>query len=156
MNCEMCGKSGKLFRANIEGAELTVCENCAKFGKVIAPVRQDAAREPVKFPGFRGISREPEKETVQIIAKDYAEKIKKKRESLGLKQEEFAKKINEKESLVQNIESGHFEPSIDLAKKIEGFLRIVLIEDYEEGKEDFKAVKSDTFTIGDFIKIKSK
>ena len=153
MICDMCGSPGKLYKAVIEGAELIVCHECSKFGKVISIVKEEEAG------GIKAAAtgkQEPETEKIDIIVSDYAEKIRKKRESLGLKQEEFAKKINEKESLIQKIESGHFEPSIGLAKKIGSFLKIKLIEEHEEVYEHQKAAKLDTFTIGDFIKIKEK
>ena len=143
----MCGSEGKLYRALIEDAKLNVCHECSKFGKVIAIVKQDDEIESQK-------RKEPETEVMQIIVDNYAEKIRKKRESLGLKQEEFAKKINEKESLIQKIESGHFDPSLGLAKKIGNFLKIKLIEEHEERHEPHAKTKTGAFTIGDFIKIK--
>ena len=151
MKCDMCGSEGKLFKATIEDARLNVCHECSKFGKVTGIVQQ----VPDKIT-TNAVNKEPEIEVMDIIVDDYAEKIKKKREQLGLKQEEFAKKINEKESLVQKIESGHFEPSICLAKKIQNFLKIKLIEEHEERHEKRKETKTDTFTIGDLIKIKKK
>jgi len=150
MLCDMCGSPGKLYKAVIEDAELTVCHECSKFGKVIGVVKQEDTRE-IKAKAAENIS-QPEK--IDVIISDYAEKIRKKREQLGLKQEEFANKINEKESLIQKIESGHFEPPLILAKKIESFLKIKLVEEHEEAHEHHKASKTGTFTIGDFIKVK--
>ena len=156
MICDMCGSGGQLYKAIIEGAQLNVCHECSKFGKVINIIKQEVPNKiKPKADGVYGDD-EPQKEIMQVIVGDYAAKIKKKREILGLKQEEFAKKINEKESLVQKIESGHFEPSIGLAKKIEDFLKIRLIEDYEERHEKQASSKTDSFTIGDFIKAKGK
>ena len=149
----MCGSEGKMYKTIIESAQLNVCHECSKFGKVIGIVKQE---EIDKVTAKAKDNAEPQKEIMEIIVEDCAEKIKKKREQLGLKQEEFAKKINEKESLIQNIESGHYEPSIGLAKKIQGFLKIKLIEEHEELHERQKATKTDTFTIGDIIKIKKK
>jgi len=151
MKCDMCGSPGKLYKTIIEDAELNVCHECSKFGKVVGIVRQ----EEINKTEAKTIKK-PETEIMKIIVDDYAEKIRKKRESLGLKQEEFAKKINEKESLIQKIESGHFEPSIDLAKKIGGFLKIRLVEEYKEGHEKQTHSKTNSFTLGDFIKIKQK
>ena len=31
----MCGSEGRTVRANIEGAMLTVCNNCARYGSVV-------------------------------------------------------------------------------------------------------------------------
>jgi putative transcription factor len=145
----MCGSGGELYTANVEGAELTVCENCKKFGGVITKIRQ-AHLPTTKTPVVA------EEEKIQIIVDDYFEKIRKRRADLGLRQKELAKKINEKESVIQKIESGHFEPSLELAKKIERFLKITIVEEYKENFEAQKASKTDNFTIGDFIKIKQK
>ena len=151
MKCDMCGSEGKLYKAIIESAHLNVCHECSKFGKVIGVVKQEDINKATA-----NETTEPQKEIMDLVVEDYAEKIKKKREQLGLKQEELAKKINEKESLIQNIESGHYKPPIGLAKKIQGFLKIKLIEEHEELHERQKATKTDTFTIGDLIKIKKK
>jgi len=64
--------------------------------------------------------------------------------------------MNEKESLIQKIESGHYEPSILLAKKIGRFLKIKLLEEHEEKHEKQSKSKTDSLTIGDFIKVKGK
>lgn len=147
MKCDMCGSEGKLYQAVIEDAELNVCHECSKFGKVIGVVKQNEVdNEAVKA------SKESKPEIMEMIVQDYAEKIRKKRGSLGLKQEEFAKKISEKESLIQKIEAGHFEPSIVLAKKIGKFLKIKLTEEYEETHEKQVQSKTGSFTLGDFIK----
>ena len=147
----MCGASGKLYKTIVEEAELSLCENCSKFGKVVSVVKEDNTNV-----NSTKVYTEPATETMDILVEDYAEKIRKKRGSLGLNQKEFAKKINEKESLIQKIESGHFEPSIDLAKKIESFLKIRLIEEYKEMYEKQAQTKSESFTIGDIIKTKEK
>jgi putative transcription factor len=150
MICDMCGSEGKLFKAVIEDAELKVCDNCSKFGKVISVIQQNKAKIPPT------ININPQPEASEILIENYAKKIREKRESLSLKQEEFAKKINEKESLMQKIESGNFEPSIELAKRIGKFLRINLVEEYKEEHENQTKAKADSFTIADFIKVKQK
>ena len=38
MNCDMCGKSGDIHVALVEGTELNVCDNCARFGKILRKV----------------------------------------------------------------------------------------------------------------------
>lgn len=147
--CDMCGSPGKLFKTIVESTELSVCQECSRFGKVVGVIEQSTARTAAKAE-----SEEPETEVMELLVEDYAEKIRKKRESLGLNQEEFAKKLNEKESLIQKIESGHFEPSIGLAKRIGKVLQLRLVEEYEEKHTNQKGSKTDAFTIGDFIKIR--
>ncbi len=145
----MCGDSSRLYRAIVEGAELVLCRECSKFGKVIGAVQHDMPYQAKK------IINVPQPENIQLLVEDYAEKIKRKREQMGLSQKELAERLNEKESVFQKIESGHFEPPIGTAKKIEKLLSIRIIEEHEEKHEE-KAprAKAETFTIGDFIKIK--
>lgn len=150
MLCDMCGSSGNLFKAEVEGAILTVCGKCSRFGKVLGAVKQ---HEMLKA----GQNKAEEKpELMDIMVDGYAEKIRKKREELGLTQKDFAKKINEKESLIHQIESGNFHPDITLAKKLQKALGISLLEEYEEKHEAMQHAKSEGFTIGDFIRIKKK
>ena len=75
------------------------------------------------------------RELIQMVVSDYAQKIRKAREKMGLTQEEFAKKLAEKWSIMQKIESGQFKPSIEMARKLERILNIELIEQYSEGGE---------------------
>ena len=149
MQCDLCGtKTENLFRAIVEGTELNVCKDCAKYGKVIEkkPVKVvKEKKEYIKKPV------EPEKEVIKVIVPDFAQRIKKKREFLGLKQKEFAKKISEKESLIHNIETDSFKPSINLARKLERFLRIKLIDEYEEEHKKGSKTESEGFTIGDLV-----
>ena len=150
MQCDLCGaKTENLFRAIVEGTELNVCKDCAKYGKIIE-------KKPVKVEEKRQFTKptEPEKEIIQVIVPDFAQRIKNKRESLGLKQKEFAKKISEKESLIHNLETGSFEPSISLARKLEKFLKIKLIEKYEEEHKKETPIEPEGLTIGDLIKVK--
>src|SRR3989338_3473338 len=149
MLCDMCGNPGKLFKTIVEGTELSVCQECSRFGKVVSIIEPSTGK-----PSAKTESEEPETEVMDLLVEDYAEKIRKKRESLGINQKEFAKKLNEKESLIQKIEAGHFEPSIGLAKKISRTLQIKLVEEYEERHEKQPRPKVEGFTLGDFIKIK--
>jgi len=149
----MCGEEIEYaVVASIEGVELNVCNKCAKFGKVIRKTKPQVKEEKTKKDLVRSV---PQREKIiQILVEDYSIKIKNAREKTGLKQEDFAKKINEKASLIHNIESGKFEPSIKLARKIEKFLNIKLIEQHEEQHAETKGGSSEGFTIGDFIKVK--
>lgn len=148
MQCEMCGKEQEfLKRAKIDGSIMRVCESCANFGKTILEPREFIAKKK-KF--------EEDIEPTEFIAEDYSSKIRDAREKLGLTQEELAKKLAEKVSIIHKLESGHFEPGIELARKLENFLKIKLVlTDSEEleikEKQDHK---SSPLTIGDLIKEK--
>ena len=107
VGCEICGKNlENLEKAIVEGVMMNVCSGCAKFGKVI-PVRK-----PLIEP--RRVIPVQTKEVMEEIVTDYAELIKKGRERKGLKQEELAKDIAEKESVISKVESGSLKPSFIL------------------------------------------
>jgi len=144
----MCGKETQLFKTEVEGTILNVCSDCAKFGNILNPVKEKAEIKQKK--------QEPEKEIIEIVVSDYADKIKNKREKLKMKQGDMAKKIGIKESVLHHIESKKLKPGIELSKKIEKFLKIRLIEEYTETKTNPTKSKSAEFTIGDIIKIRKK
>ena len=150
INCDLCGKTTEsLAKAIIEGVELDVCTECAKFGKVIA-IKRPSAKEQIKQ-----IAKQREKEErIELLVENYAEIIKRKREEIGLTQKEFANRINEKESTIHNIETGALDPPLNLAKKLENVLGIKLIEEYEESHETSKGRRINGFTLGDFINVK--
>jgi putative transcription factor len=156
--CEMCGSENRLYKAEIEGTIMTVCEHCAKFGKIVANVQDKRYIEKMqkKREEHKRVPLISEKEMIEGLVENFHEIIKKGRESLNLTQEEFAKKINEKESLLHKIETGNFEPNILLAKKIERFLKVRLIEQKEGEIETAEKTKTEAFTLGDFIKIRKR
>src|SRR3989338_5187530 len=110
----MCGKEERLFRTDVEGSVLSLCEGCSKFGKVISAVKAESTKSRKET---KQEMKEPEEEYILEIVPDYGELIKKKREEMGIKQEDFAKQINEKISLIHKLETNHFKPGIGLARK---------------------------------------
>lgn len=150
MICDMCGSVGTLYKTVIESAELNVCHDCSKFGKVIGIVKEDISERN------RTIDKEQEKEVLEVVVEDFADRIKNRREQLGLTQKDFAKKLSEKESVIHKIETGNFAPSLSLARKLERFLHIKLIEEHEEMHDKSAKAEMGSFTIGDLIKAKDK
>ena len=73
-----------------------------------------------------------------------------------MKQEELAKRLNEKESLMHKIESNSITPSISLARKLEKALGIKIVQVYREDEKRKVNLKDESLTIGDLIKIKEK
>ena len=63
-------------------------------------------------------------------------------------------KINEKESVISKLETGHLSPTFELAKKLEDFLEIELVKEYNEMKTLSKRPTNGNLTIGDIIEIK--
>lgn len=153
MQCDLCGKEEELFKASIEGVEMNVCKKCGGFGKILGPVETErTAERPRKKKRYR---EEEQKRVVERVVGDFGERVKKRREEKGWTQEELAEKIAEKESVIHKIESGHFEPSMQLTRKIERFLGIKLTERIEEKKQLRKKEREgQTLTIGDMINLK--
>jgi len=160
MQCEMCGKDTELFLTEIEGIQLQVCKICGSHGSVIKRVltpqevvkKEEKEKEAVK----RLLQPSEEKEVVQLIVEGYPKLIKDAREKLKLSQEEFALKISEKQNLIHHIETGKMEPNLDLARKIEKFLHIKLVDQVEMAREHTKSSKNEPLTIGDMITVKSR
>ncbi len=148
-NCELCGKDTELFRSDIEGTILNVCKDCSSFGKILSPIKKAELRTIKKE-----ISLPAELEMTEAIVPNFSELVKQAREKRNLKQEDFAKMLNEKASIIHKIETGTLEPPIPLAKKLEKMLGIKLITQVKEELLQQSKAKTDQVTIGDLIKLK--
>ncbi|MFA5887184.1 MAG: multiprotein bridging factor aMBF1 [Candidatus Nanoarchaeia archaeon] len=126
-HCEICGKDTDLNRYRIEGCEMNVCANCSKFGERI--LGQSSATSSFQKKALqKQLQQEKGNESEQFIGKSAGDKIKNAREEKGLTQEQLAKAIAEKASVIQRIESGHMSPAISTAEKLEKFLGISIVE----------------------------
>jgi len=158
MQCELCGATTRLSLIELEGSQLKLCKNCGTHGTFLHPLKtDDELKEEIKKEQ-RNVKRltQPLKEIIKILTEGFAEKIKFARERKKLTQEEFAKQINEKVSVIHNIETGKYKPSISLAEKLEKSLQIHLIEEFEEAQGTASSSLDKTMTIGDVINIKKK
>ena len=151
MNCELCGQKPGVYTSEIEGTTMSVCVDCAKFG---VSKRKTNVQVVVKE------KRPEEKEPVFLFVKGYGSIVKKAREKLGLKQEEMAKRLNERESFLHQIESENLKPRFDIARKLERELKIKILEEIKDNPEERSSKKPSNarldmgVTLGDFIKKK--
>lgn len=90
------------------------------------------------------------------LAGDYNERIRAAREQEGLSQEELAKSLNEKASLIRKLERGDVLPSDDVQQKLERHLDITLTEGGDDADEEWGSSGSMTQTLGDVVKRKKK
>ncbi len=146
-SCELCGKEALLVVAEIEGGEVEVCPGCAKYGVV-----KRRAGKPQVLPQPLPKPEEPE---YGIVA-DYALLIRSARELKGMTQEDFAKLLSEKESILAKWEAGTLKPSIETARKLEKKLGIRLIELDETISVKLDKGRSDELTLGDFVKVRKR
>lgn len=146
--CTLCGKNvDKLFLAEVEGSKVEVCEACGKFGKVLEEIKPKVERvfvEKQSIPQLEG----PEEE----FKSNYGKIIIQARQKLELERKDFAKKINEKESIIRRVELQQMTPDEKLRKKIENFLEIKLTEVYEPKKLE-RGLPESTLTLGDIIEV---
>lgn len=158
----MCGaeSKGPLKRVRIEGAELSVCSNCAKYGTELPGAAKSPAAPASRATGYNQASVPQARRSRDLfdqlggdLVEDYADQIRNARLKLGLSQKDLALAMMEKELLIKKIEKGELIPEEDVRKKIEKELGIKLIEDSSLESLDIHQSKMTT-TMGDVIKIK--
>jgi putative transcription factor len=132
MECEICGADvkGNPIRVTVEGTVLDVCSKCAHYGKPqdkwtpvsrkMAPTERVIVAHRPKRDAFDKLEDE--------IIPDYAQIIKKARETQGLTIEELATKMMEKATLIRKIEREELIPEDTVRKKLETTLTIKLTE----------------------------
>ncbi len=156
MACELCGKDvNHTTTVKIEGSEMEVCDECEKYGKeVISSDKESTSSEEVlqrlKNKEESSESYSGYEEGMEDLALDYAERVENARLENDLTQEELAKEINEKKSLVAKVEREDMRPSEELREKLENSLDIELTEKIEKASTK-TSEKSEGLTIGDLI-----
>jgi putative transcription factor len=161
MRCEVCGHKihSEPITAVIEGARLTVCIECSKHGKILHQEEIALPKQALKKSQtpIVLVQKKPIVANVQItqeITEEYANKIRAAREKLGLTHEELGKKINEKASVLRNLEAGKMAPNNQLASKLEHMLKIKLLVPISEEKVNAIPKSSNQeMTLGDIIEL---
>lgn len=147
-SCELCGRNTELVVADVEGVELQVCPKCAKYGTI--------KKRPLAITSLKPAARRPVEPEYTIIP-SYASLLRTSREKKCLSQQDFAKFLNERESVVAKWEAGSLKPSIEIARKLEKRLGIKLVEVEEAGAAKVETRgKSDELTLGDLVKVRKR
>ena len=164
MQCEVCGRQifGAPIRAIIEGAEMTVCSECAKLGSGYwEPKPQRRAKKSIKRQqptiSFSKRQQRPTvTETLELVG-DFGQRVRQAREGLGLSHEDLGRKIREKVSVLRKIEIGKMVPDLVLAEKLEHALKITLrVPASEPNVQPVLSSKPRGTTLGDLIQFKVK
>ena len=156
--CEMCGRTGEMLRALVEGVELSVCQICVKHGQLQKNQNLSSFRSAgYHQQGRRSSSSPPRQEKEWKVVEDFFRLLRSARERSKLSQEDFAVLLQERESVVNKWEAGTVKPSLETAKKLQKLLGLTLVVvDEFVGEEIVSARKSDELTLGDFMKMRSK
>jgi putative transcription factor len=92
---------------------------------------------------------------VETLSTDYDERIRAAREQRGLSQEDLAKELNEKASLIRKLEHGDMLPSDDVQTKLERKLGISLADASGEGDTEWESdSEAGSYTLGDVVERK--
>lgn len=160
MFCEMCGApiKGRAYKVNIEGSVLTVCHRC--YSRISTTPGSATPIIPKKKPEKKKsmvISRPRRSSRVEYdVVDDYAIRIKNAREKLGWTTMALAQRVMEKETVIKRIETGRLRPSIELARKLEKALNIVLLEPVAEEEISMGGSKDFELTLGDMANIRMR
>lgn len=160
MRCEVCGQEirGQPFYRIIEGGRMTVCGQCSKFGSGDWDPRQVNVSQNQRRPAQpRRLRNDLEAAEELELIDNYGELIRKSRQKKKLSVEDFAKKINEKESVVKKMEKEEMNPPAKLIKKIENTLNITILERGEAPSRVQISTKATTGrSLGDIMKLTQK
>ncbi|WP_456330093.1 multiprotein bridging factor aMBF1 [Archaeoglobus sp.] len=154
MNCEICGREikGKGFKIVVEGSEVTVCSSCRQYGTEKKP-------SVASQPGARRVVLKKKRTSTKIefteeLVENFHIIVRREREKRGWSQEQLAKKIQEKESLIKKIENAEITPEPEVVEKLEKLFNIKLREQVPEIK--IEKSKSLVPTLGDIVVVKRK
>ena len=175
VQCEMCGsETSSPNRVKVEGAELDVCDECTDFGTEVK--QQTSSGASTKYStsssssssssgsssssssSSAGGSSRPRRDMfdeMDELAQDYDETVRSARESAGLSQEDLARKLNEKASLIRKIERGDTLPSDEIQAKLESELGVDLSAGGTADESEWSGGSSTgEYTLGDVVERK--
>jgi len=160
LNCDICGRviTGQAFKVQVEGAKMLVCSSCQSLGK---PYSEEPGPQ---LPAVRDRSFLTRKRTTELpremsqfdLVEDLAERVRKYRMKLALTQEELAKRVKERLSVIQKIETGRIAPDIRLCRALEHELKVKLLVPHTETADVPKSAAPSEVTLGDIVRVKDK
>jgi putative transcription factor len=165
MICEMCGKNVTFCKkVTIEGVQLEVCSECAKFGieSKMKEAEKEAAPKPIITQRLEVREKRSRPRDIyeagmrEELVDDYAARIRNARSKKGMTQKELAMKINERVTVLSKVESGDMRPDDGLVGKLTKELGIILKEKVPEVLSQKSGGKSGSLTLADLIKMQKE
>ena len=166
MDCEVCGEQifGRAYSVVIDSAKLLVCFECSKSGspnRRYEPENQQVSTKRVT-PIRPRMRVQPSQQRLMsddyIIVECYGKQIRRGREKLGFTHLELSRKIGEKISLLQKLETEKMTPDLALAKKLENTLKIKILGSPTTSQvgEEVNAHKPTDLTLGDVVVVQKR
>ena len=144
---------------------MLVCGECKRLGKsykedppikrAIVPQSTFPTKRSINPPIKRTINQLPRELNELDLADDLAEKVRKARMKLGLTQEELARRVKEKLSVIQKIETGKMAPDTRLCRGLQHELKVKLLVPHTEDEAPKSSAPAEV-TLGDIIQVKDK
>lgn len=163
MVCELCGKDVTFCRkVTIEGVQLEVCTECAKFGieSKKAPEKESAPRPVIVQRLEDREKRSRPRDVLEGMGKDelvedFPARIRNARAGKGMSQKDLAMKINERLTVLSKIETGQMRPDDKMIAKLERELGVKLREKVVD-TQVAKGMSTSALTLADLIKMQNK
>lgn len=146
--CELCGKqSEKLFDIRVAGTDMKACSACKGMGKSLEP-------SPNKYHTFR---HNVKGQNIEEVVSNYVSIINSALSKKGLNIHQLARAVNIKESTLNKYMTSKLKPDVSDARRLEKFLEVELLEEFEGGSSSVEDVMIDEgesssgSTLGDLI-----
>ncbi len=165
--CEMC--SAEIYRPvtiKVEGALLTVCDNCTSFGNIVEKPRsrvqiQSSSKGSAFQTTRSGMKSSPRKNfksrqdsSEKELINDFANIVRSARMKQKINQEQLATMTGLSIPFIKSIEAGKTRPTDVAAKKLERELKIELLFSPEAELDYSEKSKSKSTTLGDIAVIR--
>jgi putative transcription factor len=163
MVCELCGKNVTFCKkVTIEGVQLEVCTECAKFGiEAKKAPEKDPAPKPVIAQRLEVREKRSRQRDVlegmgkEELVEDFPARIRNARSGKGMSQKDLAMKINERLTVLSKIETGQMRPDDKIIRKLERELGVKLREKIVD-TQVAKGMSSSALTLADLIRMQQK
>lgn len=164
MECEICGEQiyGKGRNVIIDGAKLIVCSECAQSS---TPAPQTSKQQTTVVKKTSTAPKIPQRQTIRRevairedleLVEDYGSLVRKARERAGLTHDELSRKVGEKVSVLQKLETGKMIPDQALTRKLEHTLKIKLLQPLPKISTGEFTGKPLEPTLGEIVSIQKK
>lgn len=139
---------------------MLVCSSCQHLGKPYqeepsAPIRPYSPKLRMPRTTYHKAPELPRGMEESEVAEDYSNLVRNRRMKMGLSQEELAKRVKERLTVIQKIETGKIAPDTKLCRELEHELRIKLLVPRTATPAPKMGAPAEV-TLGDIIRVKEK